>query len=136
MKKTAIMIATAAAIGSAVVPAPAQAYRIGPGLGVGLAIGALAAGAAASSYYYGPYGYYDGYYRPRYYRPYYGPAYYGGWSPAYSYYGGSGLLRGVVRLSAGSLLAPPLASPVSLLVSRRPPLRSKCLGGRTIIQAA
>jgi hypothetical protein len=84
MKRMAIVIATVAALGSVVVPTSAEAHRIGPGLGFGLALGALTAGIAAGSYYYGPYGYY----RPRYYRPYYGPAYYGGWSPAYSYYGG------------------------------------------------
>ena len=86
MKKKLMIIATVATVGSAlVVSAPAQAQRFGPGLGVGLAVGALAAGAAASSFY-GPYGYYGG-------GPYYGygyrPAYYGGWGGyAPAYYGG------------------------------------------------
>jgi hypothetical protein len=81
MKKTAIALATVAALGAASVaaPAPAEARGIGPGLAFGLAAGAIGAGIAASTYpYYGP-GY--GYYGPRYYRP----AYYGG---PYAYYGG------------------------------------------------
>lgn len=78
MKKKLIMIATVATLGSAVISLPAQAQRFGPGLGVGLAVGALAAGAMANSYY-GPYGYYGG--GPYYgYGPgIYGAGYGGGW---------------------------------------------------------
>ena len=83
MKKTLAVLATVAAVGVAAVvaPAPAEARhfgRFGPGLGFGLAAGALIAGAAAASAYpyYGPYGYYD-----------YGPTYY---APGYAYYGGPG----------------------------------------------
>jgi hypothetical protein len=83
MKKTAIALATVAALGAASVaaPQPAEARGIGPGLAFGLAAGVIGAGLAASTYpgyAYGP-GY--GYYGPRYYRP----AYYGG---PYAYYGG------------------------------------------------
>jgi hypothetical protein len=84
MKRTALVLATVAALGTAAVSSPAEARRgWGPGIGFGLAAGALAAGAFAASqpYYYGP-GY--GYYGPRYHRrvyygprPYYGPRYYG-----------------------------------------------------------
>ena len=83
MKKKLIMIATVAALGSAVISLPAQAQRFGPGLGIGLAVGALAAGAMANSYY-GPYGY-GSYYGPR---PYYGGYGYGGYG--YRYGGGWG----------------------------------------------
>lgn len=73
MKKTALVLATVAALGTAAVisaPAEARGWR-GPGIGLGIAAGALAAGAYGA---YGPYGYYG---RPRYYAP--GPyAYYGG----------------------------------------------------------
>ena len=94
MKRTALVLATVAALGTALVSAPAEAhYRgWGPGIGFGLAAGALAAGAFAATqpYYYGPrYGYYAPryhrrvYYAPRpytYYGPrYYGPRYYYGW---------------------------------------------------------
>jgi hypothetical protein len=90
MKKTAIALATVAALGAASIaaPQPAEARGIGPGLAFGLAAGVIGAGLAASTYpgyAYGPgYGYYGpayGYYGPRYYRP----AYYGG---PYAYYGG------------------------------------------------
>lgn len=79
MSKTAIVIAAIAAVGVTLATAPADARGWhrggwGPGIGFGVAAGALAAGA------YGPYGYG---YRPRYYG--YAPAYYGG---PYGYYGG------------------------------------------------
>jgi hypothetical protein len=87
VKRTALVLATVAALGTAVASAPAEAhYRgWGPGIGFGLAAGALAAGAIAASqpYYYGPrYGYYaPRYHRRVYYAPrpyaYYGPRYYG-----------------------------------------------------------
>lgn len=94
MKRTALILATVAALGTAAVSAPAEARHRGgwgPGIGFGLAAGALAAGALAASqpYYYGrDYGYYGPrYYRRAYYGPspyaYYGPRYYG---PRY-YYG-------------------------------------------------
>jgi hypothetical protein len=86
MKKTAITLATVAALGAATVAAPTKAeargWGWGPGIGLGLAAGVVGAGLAAATwpgyaygpgYYYGP-GY--GYYGPRYYRPAY--AYYGG----------------------------------------------------------
>jgi hypothetical protein len=86
MKKTAIVLATVAALGAAAVTtAPAEArggrgWGPGPAIGLGLAAGALAAGA------YGAYGPDYGYYRPRYYRPhYYGYGY--GYGPRYAYYG-------------------------------------------------
>src|SRR5258707_2182378 len=74
MRKTAITLATVAALGAAAVaaPAPAQARGLGPALGFGLAAGVIGAGLAASTwpgYAYGP-GYYGpgyGYYGPRYY---------------------------------------------------------------------
>ena len=83
MKKTLIVLTTAAAVGGMAISAPrAEARGIGPGLAFGLAAGALAAGAAGAyyaPYYYGPrYGYYG----PRA----YGPAYYG--PGPYAYYGG------------------------------------------------
>ena len=60
----------------------------GPGIGFGIAAGALTAGAIAASpyYYYGP-GY--GYYGPRYYAPryaYYGPGYYRPYYRSYGYW--------------------------------------------------
>lgn len=84
MKRTALILATVAALGATAVTAPAEArgWRRGgwgPGIGLGIAAGALAAGAYGA---YGPYGYGYG---PRYYgygpRYAYGPGYYG-------YYGG------------------------------------------------
>lgn len=81
MKKTLATLATAAIVGvtAMAAPAPAEAghYRhVGPGLGFGLAAGALIAGAAAANAYphYGPRRYYS-----------YGPDYY---APGYAYYGG------------------------------------------------
>jgi hypothetical protein len=85
MKKTAVVLATVAALGAAAVTtAPAEArgrgWGPGPAIGLGLAAGALAAGA------YGAYGPGYGYYRPHYYRPhYYGYGY--GYGPRYAYYG-------------------------------------------------
>jgi hypothetical protein len=93
MKRTALILATVAALGTvAVSPAEARwgrGWGWGPAVGFGLAAGALTAGAIAASqpYYYGP-GY--GYYGPRYYRGgyyggpygYYGPRYYG-YGPGY-----------------------------------------------------
>ena len=62
MKRTALILATVAALGTAAVSAPAEARGWnrgwGPGIGFGLAAGALAAGAFAASQPY----YYDGYY--------------------------------------------------------------------------
>jgi CRP-like cAMP-binding protein len=81
MKKAAVIVATIAALGALAVAAPAEARGgFGPGIGFGIAAGALAAGAYGA---YGPYGYGPGYgyYGPRYYRP----AYYGG---PYGYYRG------------------------------------------------
>jgi hypothetical protein len=82
MKRTAIALATIAALGAATIttkPAEARGGR-GAAIGFGLAAGALMAGAAASgAYAYGPGPYYGG---PRY----YGPRYYDG--PRYGYYGG------------------------------------------------
>jgi hypothetical protein len=82
MKRTLATLAVAAVVGATAMTAPAETRGIGPGLGFGLAAGALIAGvAAANAYpYYGP-GY--GYYGPRYYAPapyayYGGPGYYGG----------------------------------------------------------
>jgi hypothetical protein len=95
MKKTAITLATVAALGAAAVAAPTKAeargWGWGPGIGLGLAAGVVGAGLAAATwpgYAYGP-GYYGpgyGYYGPRYYRP----AYYGG---PYAYYGGPRFYR-------------------------------------------
>jgi hypothetical protein len=54
-KRTALILATVAAIGATAVSAPAEARHRGwgPGIGFGLAAGALAAGAfAASQPYY------------------------------------------------------------------------------------
>ena len=90
MKRTALIMATVAALGAAAISSPAEArYRSwGPGIGFGLAAGALTAGAIAASHpYYGP-GY--GYYGPRYRRAYYGPGPYAYYGPRYyapRYYG-------------------------------------------------
>jgi hypothetical protein len=82
MKKAAVIVATIAALGTLAVTAPAAEARggFGPGIGFGIAAGALAAGAYGA---YGPYGYGPGYgyYGPRYYPP----AYYAG---PYGYYRG------------------------------------------------
>jgi hypothetical protein len=77
MRKALAVLATVATVGATVFTAPAQARGIGPGLGVGLAAGALIAGAAAAGAY-GPYGYGPGY-------GYYGPGY--AYGP-YAYYNG------------------------------------------------
>ncbi|GAA3855441.1 hypothetical protein AFIC_002100 [[Pseudomonas] carboxydohydrogena] len=81
MRKAALMAVAVASIGTVAMMSPAEArgwhhggYGWGPGIGFGLAAGALAAGA------YGPYGYGYG---PAYYG--YGPGYYGG---PYAYYPG------------------------------------------------
>jgi len=82
MKKTALVLATAATIGLSAVtaPSPAEArggWGWGGALAGGLIAGAVIGGLASSAYGYGPgYGYYGGY----------APAYYGGYAPAY--YGG------------------------------------------------
>jgi hypothetical protein len=95
MKRTALILATVAAVGTAAVSSPAEArwgrgWGWGPGIGFGIAAGALTVGAIAASrpYYWGP-GY--GYYGPRYYPPgyfggpygYYGPRFYGYGGPGY-----------------------------------------------------
>ena len=90
MKKTALVLATAATIGLSAVtaPSPAEArggWGWGGALAGGLIAGAVIGGLASSAYGYGPgYGYYGGY--PGYYGGYGYPAYYGGYAPAY--YGG------------------------------------------------
>jgi hypothetical protein len=74
MKKTALVLATAATLGLSAVTAPTPAEARGGwgwGLAGGLLAGALIGGLASSAYAYGPYGYY-GY-----------PGYYGGYAPAY-----------------------------------------------------
>jgi hypothetical protein len=90
VKKTALVLATAAVLGLSAVaaPSPAEARWRGGGFGAGIAggliAGAVIGGIASSAYGYGPgygygypgYGYYGGY----------APAYYGGYAPAY--YGG------------------------------------------------
>jgi hypothetical protein len=76
MRKTALVLAAAGALGISAVaaPTPAEAHwrgGFGPGLAGGLIAGALIGGLATSAYGYGPgYGYYG-----------YGPAYYGGYDP-------------------------------------------------------
>jgi hypothetical protein len=86
MRKVLAILATVATVGATTFTAPAEARGFGPGLGFGIAAGALVAGAAAAGaygaygpYYYGPgYGYYGRAYGP-------GPyAYYGG--PYYHHY--------------------------------------------------
>lgn len=95
MRKTPLVLASAAALGLATVAAPAPAEARwggwGPGLAGGLIAGAVIGGLASSAYAYGPYGYYGGY-APAYYDPSYygyGPAYYGGYTSYYApaYYG-------------------------------------------------
>jgi hypothetical protein len=90
MRKLALAVVAVAALSTATV-APAEARwgggwhgggwhgGWGPGIGFGLAAGALALGAAAASpYYYGPgYAYGPRYYRPGPYAYYGGPVYYG-----------------------------------------------------------
>ena len=106
VKRTALILATVAALGTATVSAPAEArYRgWGPGIGFGLAAGALAAGAFAASrpYYYEP-GY--EYYGPRYRRAYYGPSPYAYYGPRY--YGPALLLRLVVQTDVKARSEPP-----------------------------
>jgi hypothetical protein len=80
MRKTLAVLATVAAVGATAITVPkAEARGFGPGLGFGLAAGALAAGAIG-------YGVYGPYYGPRYYGYGYGPRYYG--PGPYAYYGG------------------------------------------------
>src|SRR4051812_33391427 len=90
MRKTAITLATVAALGATAIAAPTKAeargWGWGPGIGLGIAAGVVGAGLAASTwpgYAYGP-----GYYGPGY--GYYGPRYY---RPAYAYYGGPRFYR-------------------------------------------
>src|SRR6476646_8216986 len=116
MKKTALVLATAATIGLSAVTAPSPAevrggWGWGGALAGGLIAGAVIGGLASSAYGYPGYGYYGGY--PGYYGGY--PGYYGGYAsyydggyapvysgyryrrvirPAYAYYGGP---RYVVR---------------------------------------
>lgn len=85
MKKTALVLATVAALGVSAVaaPSPAEAHwrgGFGPVLAGGLIAGALIGGITSSAYAYGPgYGYttYPGYYGG----DYYAPAYYSGYDP-------------------------------------------------------
>jgi hypothetical protein len=106
MRKTALVLATAATLGLSAVTAPSPAEARGWGWGGalagGLIAGALIGGLASSAYGYGPgYGYYGGYGYPAYaggygyggygyggygYGGYGYPAYSGGYAPAY--YGG------------------------------------------------
>src|ERR1700716_140800 len=91
MRKTALVLATAATLGLTAVAAPAPAEARGgwgPGLAGGLIAGALIGGIASSADARGPgYGFYGGY-APAYYDDYaYSPAYSGyGYDPGY--YGG------------------------------------------------
>jgi hypothetical protein len=85
VKKTALVLATAAVVGLSAMAAPSPAEArwrgggFGPGIAGGLIAGAVIGGIASSAYGYGPgYGYGYGY-------PGYG--YYGGYAPA-AYYGG------------------------------------------------
>ena len=95
MRKLALAAVAVGTISAASV-APVEArwgggWRGGPGIGFGLAAGALAFGAAAASpYYYG-----SGYYGPGYYGPgpyayggpvYYGPRYYRPYYRPYDYW--------------------------------------------------
>jgi hypothetical protein len=80
MKKTALVLATVAALGVSAIaaPAPAEARIRGfaPAVAGGLIAGAVVGGLASSAYAWGPgYGYDDGY-APVYYRS-YAPGYYG-----------------------------------------------------------
>jgi hypothetical protein len=72
MKKTALILATVAAIGATAATAPAQARGFGVGVGVAVAA-AVAAGVVADNYYGPGYGYYYGapvvYDAPVYYHP-------------------------------------------------------------------
>jgi len=111
MRKTALVLATAGAVGLAAVaaPRPAEAHwrgGFGPALAGGLIAGAVIGGLASSAYAYGPYdyayapAYYGGYdpypwggYTTTYYSTGYAPAYYGYRyrrvvRPAYAYYAG------------------------------------------------
>lgn len=96
MKKAALVLVTAAAVGftALVAPSPAEArWRggWGPGIAGGLIGAAIIGGLASSAYAYGPgygyygpgYGYYGGY-APAYYGYGYAPAYYG-YGPTYGY---------------------------------------------------
>jgi hypothetical protein len=80
MKRAAIVLATAGAVGLGTIaaPAPAEArfFGFGPALAGGLIAGAVVGGLASSAYAYGGYPY-DGYYGG------YAPAYYGGYAPVY-----------------------------------------------------
>ena len=104
MKKTALVLTTAATLGLSAVAAPAPAEARGgfvPALAGGLIAGAVIGGIASSAYAYGPgYGYYGGY-APAYYG-YRAPAYYGG-GPYY--YGGYGYRSGVPRFRVVKLQA-------------------------------
>jgi hypothetical protein len=81
MKKALAVLATVATVGATTMSAPAEARGWrggwGPGIGFGLAAGALTAGALAAGAYGPSYGYY-GY-----------PAYYDYGPGPYAYYGGS-----------------------------------------------
>lgn len=111
MRKSALALVAAAAIGftSLAVPSQADAHWRGrgwggPGIAAGLIGAAVIGGLASSAYAYGPgYGYYDGYpygyydgYAPAYYGyapAYYGPRYRRVIRPAYAYYGGPRYFR-------------------------------------------
>src|SRR5258708_20715761 len=97
MRKTALVLATAATLGlsSVTAPSPAEArggWGWGGALAGGLIAGAVIGGLASSAYGYGPYGYYGGY-----------PSYGGYW------YGYPGDLRGdFPPCFCGGLSPPPL----------------------------
>ncbi|MGY3512204.1 hypothetical protein ACVIQY_005179 [Bradyrhizobium sp. USDA 3051] len=88
MKKTLLVLSTAAVLGVSAVAAPSPAEArwrgggFGPGIAGGLIAGAVIGGIASSAYGYGPgYGYGYGYPGYRYYGGYTPAAYYGGYDP-------------------------------------------------------
>lgn len=96
MRKSALILASVALIGSITVAAPAPAQARGgflPALAGGLIASAIIGGIASDAYgYNAPYAYYQPGYRPYYPRP-----YYAGYAPAYGGYGGYGYGRSYYR---------------------------------------